>query len=179
VEISQIAGSNKDPVATVEEEKQLRGAGAINAVQPVKKDAGSGGPPQQQNAEPSFSHLREEPLQLLLRAITARLNEYVPVITTPSPVVLSVPQALTPAVTAARIVAMVAMAFERFRMQQNAPEAHLLETYRGHVDVALEDGLREAKQVLTNLNLLDAQLAQQLDRTLELARATLGRTLHE
>jgi hypothetical protein len=175
VEISQIAGSNKDPVATVEEEKQLRGAGAINAVQPVKKDADSGSPPQQQDDEPSFSHLREEPLQLLLRAITARLNEYVPVITTPSPVVLSVPQALTPAVTAARIVAMVAMAFERFRMQQNAS----LETYRGHVDAALEDGLRETKQVLTNLNLFDAQLAQQLDRTLELARATLGRALHE
>lgn len=178
MEISQIVGAAKDPVAHVEEDKQLKGVGAVNAVQPVKKDEGAGQPPSQEQTPPSFTHLRHDPLQLLLRAVTAHLTELSGINVTQRPALLGPETELTPASTAARIVALFAATFERYRVahaENDTPD--LIENFRLHTETALHNGVQEAREVLGNLGLLDGVLEQRLDSTIEVVRRTFARVM--
>ncbi|MBI3774631.1 MAG: hypothetical protein HY273_03600, partial [Gammaproteobacteria bacterium] len=111
MEISQLTGAGKDPVTRVEEDKQLKNIGAIPAVDPIKKDEDSKQSTPEQNEAPSFEHLRQEPLHLLLRAINSRLMQTFGANNPSRHLAPAVVQTLTPDLAAARVLLSLGAAF--------------------------------------------------------------------
>lgn len=173
MEISQITGAGKDPVARAEDDTQLKNIGAIPAVPAVKKDGDS---KQSTPEAPSFEHLRQEPLHLLLRAINARLMQTFGATSAPRSWVPTLEQALTPEAVSARVLVLLGTAFERFKIQDaNTGPKALLATFLRMANEILNQADHEAREVLSNLNLLDDTVAAGIDKAVALIHAALAR----
>ncbi len=172
MDINQIAGPAKDPVAHVEEETQLKGAQGPHAVQAVKPESDSRQAPHQE--PPSFNHLHQDPLQLLLRAITARLGEVFTLPPLPRALPLEQEQALTPEVTTARVLRLVAAARDHYNAQPEENGMQLsIDALRAMADTAIQRGFDETRDVLRNLGMLDAPVAAAIDRSQALIATAL------
>jgi hypothetical protein len=172
VDINQIVGPAKDPVAHVEEEKQLKATEAAHAVQPARREEESRQPQRQE--PPSFAHLRQDPLQLLLRAISARLGE-VFTFTHPSrALAIETDEALTPETTTARVLRLIAAAREHYDAQPADSGLRMsAEALRATAVAAVRRGYEETRDVLGNLGMLDAVVAAAIDKTLSLLLTAL------
>jgi hypothetical protein len=172
MDINQIVGPAKDPVAHVEEDRQLKATEATHAVQPAKREEESRQPQRQE--PPSFAHLRQDPLQLLLRAISARLGEVFTFTHPPRVLAIDSEERLTPEATTARVLRLIAAARDHYDAQpadsglRMSPDA-----LRAIAASAVRRGYDETRDVLGNLGMLDAVVAAALDRTLELLQAAL------
>ncbi len=174
MEISQITGAGKDPVAHVEEDKQLKGVGAIPVVQPIGKDQNEKKSTPEE-LEPLFEHLRHEPLQLLLRAVSARLTQTFGAAGAVRHIAPAVEQALTPEVVCGRILVLLGAAFEGFKLQRTDSEiATVLAAFLPLANDALQQGGIEAREVLNNLNMLDASAAAEIDNAVALSHTALA-----
>ena len=174
MEISQITGAGKDPVANVKEDQQLKSIGALPAVQSVKKDADPQQSTPEQQQAPSFEHLRQEPLQLLLRAVTARLQEAFGVAPAPRPVTPAIEQPLTPELACARILILLGAAFERYQATFSNPDiATARATFLKTADDALHQGYAETRQLLRNLALLEGEVIHDIDTAISLIQQAL------
>lgn len=175
MEISQITGAGKDPVANVKEDPQLKSIGAIPAVQPVKKDADPQQSTPEQQQTPSFEHLRQEPLHLLLRAVTARLQEAFGAAPAPHPVTPALEQPLTPELTCARILILLGTAFERYQATfPNLDSATAKTTFLKTAGDALHQGYDETCQLLRNLAMLEGGVLHDIDTTISLIQQALS-----
>lgn len=175
MEISQITGAGKDPAANVKEEPQLKSIGAVPAVQPVKKDADPQQSTPEQQQTPSFEHLRQEPLQLLLRAVTARLQEAFGVTPAARPVTSAIEQPLTPELTCARILILLGAAFERHQATfSNLDSATAKATFLKTAGDALHQGYDETCQLLRNLAMLEGGVLHDIDTTISLTQQALS-----
>lgn len=176
MEISQITGAGKDPVASPEEDQQLKNIGAIPAVQSVKKDSDSQqSTPEQQHA-PSFEHLRQEPLQLLLRAVTTRLHETFGITPAARPVSPVIEQKLTPELASARILILLNWAFENYKTAQSHPDfAALSVMFLKTANDALEQCYAETRLLLGNLGMLEGAVAHEIDTAINLIQKALPR----
>lgn len=176
MEISQITGAGKDPVARVEDDKQLKNIGSIPAVQAVKNDQDSKQSKPELPEAPSFEHLRQQPLHLLLRVINARLTQTFGVTHAPAPrnFMPDIEQALTPEGVSARVLSVVSTALERFKTQDINAEI-LLATFLRLASESLNQAAEESRGVLNNLNLLDDPAAAQIDKTITLIHTALAR----
>jgi len=164
MQISQIAGAGKDPVAHTEEDKQLKNIGAIPVVQAVKKDGDSKQSKPEAQPAPSFDHLRQEPLQLLLRAITARLTQTFGTTSAPRIFTPAGEPTLTPDMLSARVFMLLGPSFERFKPQHPDTDPELvLETFLYMANEALHQADAEARAVLHNLNVLDQPVTTVID----------------
>ena len=177
MEISQITGAGKDPVASPEEDKQLKSIGALPAVQSVKKDADPQQSTPEQQQAPSFEHLRQEPLQLLLRAVSARLQEAFGVTPVPHPVTSVIEQALTPELACARILILLGAAFERYQATfSNLDIATARATFLKTAGDALHQGYAETRQLLRNLAMLEGGVIYEIDTAISLIQQALPTT---
>ncbi len=176
MEISQITGAGKDPVARVAEDQQLKNIGAIPVAQPINKDQDQKQSTPEQAESPSFEHLRQAPLDLLLRAINVRLTQTFGTtsVARNSPPVVE--PALTPEIVSARVMVLLGAAFERFKVQHAAADSETLLTQFLHTaDEALHQADDEARAVLKNLNVLDAAVVAVIDKTSTLIQTALTR----
>ncbi len=172
MDINQIVGPAKDPVAHVEEEKQLKGAEGPHAVQPTKREEESRQPPRQE--PPSFAHLREDPLQLLLRAISARLGEVFTFTHPPRVLAFDSDSTLTPEATTARILRLVAAARDHYDAQPADSGLRMtVGTLRAIATAAVRRGFDETRDVLGNLGMLDGAIIAALNKTLTLVLKAL------
>ena len=176
MEISQITGAGKDPVARVEDDPQLKHIGAIPAVHAVKKDDDSKQSKPEPPEVPSFEHLRREPLHLLLRAISTRLAQMFGAVPASRSFIPSVDPALTPHIVSARVLILVGAAFSQFKNQHAPTDAvTLLTTFLPLATNAVQDAEREAREVLRNLNVLDDRGTAEIDKAVVLTHAALAR----
>lgn len=167
MDINSIVGPGKDPIAHVEEENQLKGAQGTNAVQAVKKEVDTHQTPHQE--PPSFEHLHQDPLHLLLRAITARLGE-VFTFTHPRALPHEHDQPLTPETTAARVLRLVGVARDHYNAQLPENGMRLsTESLRATAGAAIRRGCDETRDVLRNLGLLDGSVTAAIEKTQLLA----------
>ena len=168
MEISQITGAGKDPVANVKEDQHLKNIGAIPAVLPVKKD----GDAQQSTPEqddPSFEHLRQEPLQLLVRVLAARLHQTFGVTPAPRPLTSAIEQTLTPELACARILLLLNAAFANYKTAQpNQDQRELGVIFINIANDALQQGYAETRQLLGNLAMLEGTVVKDIDKTIAL-----------
>ena len=176
MEISQITGAGKDPVARVEDDPQLKNIGAIPAAHAIKKDGDS----KQSTPEPpetvSFEHLRREPLHLLLRAISTRLAQMFGAVPASRSFIPTVDPALTPEIVSARVLILVGAAFGQFKTQNTPTDAvTLLTEFLPLATNAVQDAEREAREVLRNLNLLDDCGTADINKAVMLTHAALAR----
>ena len=176
MEISQITGAGKDPVARVEEDQQLKSIGAIPVVQPVKKDEDAKQSKPELQEAPSFDHLRQDPLQLLLRAINARLTQTYGTTSAPRHFTSEVEQTLAPEIVSARVMVLFGTAFQRLKVQHadNNHETVLAAFLHTASAILLESDI-EAREVLRNLNILNASVAAEIDNAVALIQAALTR----
>jgi len=176
MEISQITGAGKDPVARVEEDTQLKNIGAIPAVQPVKKDEDSKQSTPEQLEEPSFEHLRQEPLHLLLRAINARLTQAFGATGAARGFTPAIQQTFTPEGVSARVLVLLATAFELFKAQHaDTGLDAVLDIFRHTASELLRQSDNETRDVLRNLNLLDDAVAAQIEKAVTSIQTALTR----
>ena len=173
MEISQITGAGKDPVAHIEEDRQLKSIGAIPVVLPVNKDQNEK-KSKPEEPEPLFEHLRHEPLQLLLRAVSARLTQTFGAADATHHITPAVEQALTPEAVSGRILVLLAAAFAGFKLQRTERETEtVLAAFLPLANEALQHGGNEAREVLNNLNMLDAAAAEGIDKAVALSQSAL------
>lgn len=176
MEVSQITGAGKDPVARSDADPQLKHIGAIPMVDAIKKDQDQKQSRPEQNEAPSFEHLRQEPLQLLLRAINARLTETFGAGTPPRHPAPAVEQTSAPEVVSARVLLLLNAAFARLKTEHAQTDADTLRvTFQHTAGEILHDSDTETRDVLRNLNLLDAAIAARIDKTVTLIEAALAR----
>jgi len=176
MEISQITGAGKDPVARIEEDKQLKNIGAIPAVQPVKKDEDEKQSIPEPQEAPSFDHLRHDPLQLLLRAINTRLTQTYGSTNASRHPASAVEQKFTPEIVSARVAVIYGTAFQRLKTQLvDSDHETLLGTFLHSANIILLESDHETREVLRNLNLLDASVATQIEQAISLIQAALTR----
>lgn len=176
MEISQLTGAGKDPVTRVDEDKQLKNIGAIPAVDSIKKDEDSKQSTPEQNEEPSFEHLRQEPLHLLLRAINARLMQTFGANHPARHFGPTVDQTLTPDSVCARVLLLLGATYARFKSQNvETDAATLLAAFQHTASEILHDSNLETHEVLRNLNLLDSAVTTLIDKTVTLIEAALAR----
>ena len=176
MEISQITGAGKDPVANVDEDKRLKNIGAIPALQPVKKDDDARQSTPDQQPAPSFEHLRQEPLQLLLRAVTTRLQESFSIPPATGPVSPVIEQNLTPELASARISILLNVAFENYKTAQSHPDfAALSVMFLKTANDALDQSYAETRLLLGNLGMLAGVVALEIDTAINLIQKALPR----
>lgn len=174
MEITRITGTVPDPVAHVTEEKQLRGTDATNAVQAVKKEDESRRYRPPLHDTQNFDHLHDDPLQLLVRAVGARLADVFAVTSAARPLPAGLENSLTPEVAAARILRMLATARDFYRAQPGDSGSRLTpDAFRATADTAISRGVGETHDVLRNLGMLDPTVAAAIDRAHELIRQAL------
>jgi hypothetical protein len=175
MEVSQITGAGKDPVARVEEDKKLKGIGAVPAVNPVKKDEDAKQSTPEQTEAPSFEHLRQEPLQLLLRAINARLLQSFGATNATRSFAPAVEQALTPEAVSARVLVSLGAAFERFKIQHTDTDPEtVLAMFQHLAGELLQQSADESGDVLRNLNLLDSAVTSRIEKAVTLIQTALS-----
>lgn len=174
MEISQITGAGKDPVTKLEEDKPLPNIGAIPAVQPVKKDHDAQQSTPEQQSDPSFEHLRQEPLQLLVRALTARLQQTFGALPTSRPLTSAIEQTLTPELACARMLPLLGAAFANYQTAQpNQDQKGLGVAFISIAHDTLQQGYAETRQLLGNLAMLEGSVVHDIDKAVDLINHAL------
>ena len=169
MEISQITGAGKDPVANVKEDQHLKSIGAIPAVPLVKKDGDARQSTPEQQHDPSFEHLRQEPLQLLVRVLAARLQQTFGVTPAPRPLTSAIEQTLTPELACARILLLLNAAFANYKTAQpNQDQRELGVIFINVAHDTLQQGYAETRQLLGNLAMLEGIVVKDIDKTIAL-----------
>lgn len=175
MEISQIAGAGRDPVTRSEEDKKLKNTGAIPPAQPVNKDSDAKQSRPEHQEEQPFEHLRQEPLQLLLRAVGARLMQTFGISSMPPNMAFAIGQVLSPETVSARMLVLFSTAFEHFKIQHADDDAAAaLAMFKPLAGEVLQQSSDETREVLSNLHLHDDSTAAVINKAVALAQSALA-----
>ena len=137
-------------------------------MQSIKKDNDAQQSTPEQQHDPSFEHLRQEPLQLLVRVLAARLHETFGVIPTPRPLTSAIEQTLTPELACARILLLLGAAFASYKTTQPPDLGTLGVTFTNIAHDTLQQGYVETRQLLGNLAMLEGTVVDDIDKTIDL-----------
>lgn len=116
-----------------------------------------------------------EPLQLTFRAVIDNLNEILQPEFDEDTIQAASSQDNSPEGTAGRIVALSTAFFEAFAAQRPDDDPNqVLEDFLEVIGGGIEQGFAEAREILRGLNVLNGEIAANIDRTEELVRDGLA-----
>lgn len=115
-----------------------------------------------------------EPLQLLLSNVVANLNELLKPQLGENALQNAVNQDNTPEGTAERIVSLSTNLLGAFRAQHpGEDDTKVLNNFVATIREGIEQGFREAREILQGLGVLQGNIASNIDRTFELVQQKL------
>ena len=116
------------------------------------------------------------PLTMLLKSAIEHLNEVLEPELGPNAIQAAVDEGVdvSPEATAQRIVSLSTGFFEAFKAQNpNEDEAVLLERFMETIGKGVEQGFKEAREILDGLQVLEGDIANNIDKTYELVQEGL------
>ncbi len=117
------------------------------------------------------------PLAVLLKSAVEHLNELLEPALGPNAIQPAVDEGLdvSPEATAQRIVSLSTGFFEAFKAQHpGEDEAVVLERFMETIGSGIEQGFKEAREILDGLQVLEGDIATNIDKTYDLVQEGLG-----
>lgn len=117
---------------------------------------------------------KNEPMQLLLKTVVTKLNEVLKDQLGDNAIQNAVSQDNTPEGTAGRIVSLSTGFFEAFKAQHpGEDQAKLVDRFLETIKKGVDQGFKEARDILQGLDVLKGDIASNIDRTYELVQKKL------
>lgn len=114
---------------------------------------------------------KNEPLALLLKSAINGINELLKPQFGDNAIQAAASQDNTPAGTAGRIVSLSTGFYDAFKLQNQGEDANtVLTKFMDTIRRGFERGAKEAQEVLRNMDVLNGDIASNIDKTLELVR---------
>lgn len=120
---------------------------------------------------------KDQPMQLLYRAAVSKINEQLESAYGPDALEGAVESGIdvSPEATAERIVSLSTGFLEAFKVQHKGEdEAEVLEKFMDTIGRGIEQGFAEAREILEGLQVLQGDIASNIDRTYELVQDGLA-----
>jgi hypothetical protein len=117
---------------------------------------------------------KNEPMQLLLKSVISKLNELLKDQFGDNAIENAVSQDNTPEGTAGRIVSLSTAFFEAFKAQHpGEDQTRLVEHFLDTIKKGIDQGFKEARDILQGLDVLKGDIASNIDKTYELVQRGL------
>lgn len=117
---------------------------------------------------------KNEPMQLLLKAVVSKLNEVLRGQLGDNAIENAMSQDNTPEGTAGRIVSLSTGFFEAFKAQHpGEDQAKLVDRFLETIKNGIDQGFKEARDILQGLDVLKGDIASNIDKTYALVQKQL------
>jgi hypothetical protein len=117
---------------------------------------------------------KNEPMQLLLKTVVTKLNEVLKDQLGDNAIQNAASQDNTPEGTAGRIVSLSTGFFEAFKAQHPGEgQAELVDRFLETIKKGVDQGFKEARDILQGLDVLKGDIASNIDKTYELVQKKL------